>query len=175
MDLEMLNKARRVLDRIVGYSISNSLEKRQKGIICWTCAIWCFEASLIVKTKFMLFNPEEYWTIDATFKKGARNFKQALWYKWQENETLLSTMMSKNVLSQIRMMNLPWKVLRKGTPSVMLRYLILHHLCSKTLLIKSISELANYDGRSTTLRRNQYRFWCARFDYLYAYRFYSYY
>lgn len=78
MDLVDAQQARRVLDRLVGYSISPLLwAKIKKGLSAGR--VQSIALNLIIKREQEIrnFKPEEYWTIDAKFKSGQQQFLQA--------------------------------------------------------------------------------------------------
>ena len=103
MDLVDAQQARRVLDRIVGYSISPILWKKvKKGLSAGRVQSVALKLIIDRENEINAFNPEEYWTIDGTFKKGARQF-QASFYGINGKKMKLATNDDvKNVLSQIK-------------------------------------------------------------------------
>lgn len=80
MNLVDAQQARRIIDRLVGYSISPILWKKvKKGLSAGrvqSVALW-----IIIKREreIQAFNPEEYWTIDSIFKKGRSKFKASFY------------------------------------------------------------------------------------------------
>ncbi|MEY8441399.1 type I DNA topoisomerase [Lactobacillaceae bacterium 24-114] len=80
MDLVDAQQARRVLDRLVGYSISPILWKKvKKGLSAGR--VQSVALNLIIKreNEIKQFKPEEYWTIDAEFKHEKDKFKASFY------------------------------------------------------------------------------------------------
>ena len=91
MDLVDAQQARRVLDRIVGYSISPILWKKvKKGLSAGRVQSVALKLIIDRENEINDFKPEEYWTIDGVFKKGAKQF-QASFYGIDGKKMKLNT------------------------------------------------------------------------------------
>lgn len=76
MDLVDAQQARRVLDRLVGYSISPILWKKvKKGLSAGRVQSVVLNLIIQRENEIRNFKPEEYWTIDAEFKHDREKFK----------------------------------------------------------------------------------------------------
>ncbi|VTS14639.1 type I DNA topoisomerase [Streptococcus pseudoporcinus] len=91
MDLVDSQQARRVLDRIVGYSISPILWKKvKKGLSAGRVQSVALKLIIDRENEIKSFIPEEYWTIDGLFKKGKHKF-QANFYSLDGKKMKLHT------------------------------------------------------------------------------------
>lgn len=78
MDLVDAQQARRVLDRLVGYSISPILWKKvKKGLSAGRVQSVALNLIIQRENEIRNFKPEEYWTIDTEFKHNREKFKAA--------------------------------------------------------------------------------------------------
>ncbi|HEN6264718.1 TPA: type I DNA topoisomerase [Streptococcus agalactiae] len=103
MDLVDAQQARRVLDRIVGYSISPILWKKvKKGLSAGRVQSVALKLIIDRENEIKAFQPEEYWIIDGSFKKGTRKFNATFYgldgkkFKLSNNEDV------KTVLKRIK-------------------------------------------------------------------------
>ncbi|MGT2887333.1 type I DNA topoisomerase [Streptococcus didelphis] len=76
MDLVNAQQARRVLDRIVGYSISPILWKKvKKGLSAGRVQSVALKLIIDRENEIKAFVPEEYWTINSLFQKKNKKFQ----------------------------------------------------------------------------------------------------
>ncbi|MDR2832875.1 MAG: type I DNA topoisomerase [Streptococcaceae bacterium] len=79
-DLVDAQQARRVLDRLVGYSLSPILWKKVKsGLSAGRVQSIAVKMIIDREEEIRKFIPEEYWTIDAHFQKDKQKFKASFW------------------------------------------------------------------------------------------------
>lgn len=77
-DLVNAQQARRILDRIVGYSISPLLWKKiKRGLSAGRVQSTALKIIIDRENEIREFVPEEYWTIPSKFKKDKSNFEAA--------------------------------------------------------------------------------------------------
>ncbi|GFH43414.1 DNA topoisomerase 1 [Lactococcus hodotermopsidis] len=75
LDLVDAQQARRILDRLVGYSISPILWKKiKKGLSAGRVQSIALKIIIDREKEINAFIPEEYWSIDGNFKKGTKKF-----------------------------------------------------------------------------------------------------
>jgi DNA topoisomerase-1 len=80
VDLVDAQQARRILDRLVGYSISPILwRKIKKGLSAGRVQSLATKLIIDREKEIQAFIPEEYWSIDGNFKKGTKQFKAAFY------------------------------------------------------------------------------------------------
>ena len=75
LDLVDAQQARRILDRLVGYSISPILWKKiKKGLSAGRVQSIALKLIIDRENEINAFIPEEYWSIEGNFKKGTKKF-----------------------------------------------------------------------------------------------------
>jgi DNA topoisomerase I len=79
-DLVDAQQARRIIDRLVGYSISPVLWKTVKrGLSAGRVQSVALGLIIARERQIQAFQPEEYWTLDSEFKKGKSKFKASFY------------------------------------------------------------------------------------------------
>lgn len=96
-------KARRVLDRLVGYNLSPLLWKKVKnGLSAGRVQSVALRLVCERESEVETFIPEEYWTLDADFHKGRHNFTSQLVMYRGEKPELKNEKDVKKIIDEIR-------------------------------------------------------------------------
>ena len=102
MDTVDAQQARRVLDRIVGYSLSPILwAKVKKGLYAGRVQSVALKLVIDREKEIKNFKPKEYWSIDAEFAKGKETFKSAFYGVDGKKKELPNIDSVKDVLAKI--------------------------------------------------------------------------
>ena len=102
MDTVNAQQARRVLDRIVGYSLSPILwAKVKKGLSAGRVQSVALKLVIDREKEIKNFKPKEYWTIDADFEKDKKLFKSSFYGIDGKKKELPNNEAVQEVLSKI--------------------------------------------------------------------------
>ncbi|QNQ82350.1 type I DNA topoisomerase [Lactobacillus sp. PV037] len=102
MDIVDAQQARRVLDRLVGYSLSPILwAKVKKGLSAGRVQSVALKLVIDREKEIKEFKPEEYWTIDGEFQKDKEKFKGSFYGLDGKKSDLPNQEAVKDVLSRI--------------------------------------------------------------------------
>ncbi|MEK4228720.1 type I DNA topoisomerase [Solibacillus sp. FSL H8-0538] len=103
MDLVDAQQARRILDRLVGYNISPILWKKvKKGLSAGRVQSVALRLIIDRENEIKSFEPEEYWTVDASFEKGKNQFDALYYGNGTEKVKLTNEAQVKDVLKNIK-------------------------------------------------------------------------
>ncbi|KRM77189.1 type I DNA topoisomerase [Secundilactobacillus collinoides] len=102
MDLVDAQQARRILDRLVGYSISPLLWKKvKKGLSAGRVQSIALKLIIDRETEIKNFEPEEYWTIDTEFKHKRSTFAASFYGLKGKKQDLPSNEAVQKILADI--------------------------------------------------------------------------
>ncbi|AGT31527.1 DNA topoisomerase I [Geobacillus genomosp. 3] len=102
MNLVDAQQARRVLDRLVGYNISPLLWKKvKKGLSAGRVQSVALRLIIDREKEIRQFQPQEYWTIQATFQKGDETFAASFYGVDGEKRELKTEADVKAVLARL--------------------------------------------------------------------------
>ncbi|NMH71197.1 type I DNA topoisomerase [Bacillus sp. RO3] len=103
MDLVDAQQARRILDRLVGYNISPLLWKKvKKGLSAGRVQSVAVRLIIDRENEIKAFTPEEYWSIEAEFKKDNNTFQASFYGLDGKKVDLKSEEDVKEVLGKIK-------------------------------------------------------------------------
>lgn len=103
MDLVDAQQARRILDRLVGYNISPILWKKvKKGLSAGRVQSVSLRLIIDRENEIKSFIPEEYWSIDANFEKGNKQFDAFYYGNGSKKIKLTNEAQVKDVLKGIK-------------------------------------------------------------------------
>lgn len=103
MDLVDAQQARRILDRLVGYNISPILWKKvKKGLSAGRVQSVALRMIIDRENEIKSFEPEEYWTVEGAFEKGAKPFDALYYGNGKEKVKLINETQVKEILSKLK-------------------------------------------------------------------------
>ena len=102
MDLVDAQQARRILDRLVGYTLSPILWKKvKKGLSAGRVQSIAVKLIIDRENEIKAFVPEEYWTLEGQFKKEKKTFTANYYGTSSEKATLEKEKTVKAVMAEI--------------------------------------------------------------------------
>ena len=102
MDLVDAQQARRILDRLVGYTLSPILWKKvKKGLSAGRVQSIAVKLIIDRENEIKAFVPEEYWTLEGQFKKEKKTFTANYYGTSSEKATLEKEKTAKAVMAEI--------------------------------------------------------------------------